>query len=142
MTEPTDEQRKNLHLTGMAFASFRPEAAEEMLALADPEVEVFASDELANPGSFHGHDGLMQWVGQWLDAWENYKVEVREIEPVGDRHVIARIDQSATGKGSGVPVKMEVTFMTEIRDGKYVALHLYPTKEEAKRIAEEREAAG
>ena len=35
---------------------------------------------------------------------------------------------------------MDIAYMTESRDGKAIALHLYLSAEEARRIAQEREA--
>jgi ketosteroid isomerase-like protein len=136
----TEQQQHNRELAQRLLAVFDPEQADAVLAVADPEIEVFASRDLANSGTFHGHDGFLTWITQWLDAWENYKLDLLGIEPVGERHVIAWARQTATGKGSGVPVDMEVTFMVELRDEKIAALHLYPAAEEAREVAQRRES--
>ena len=53
------------------------------------------------------------------------------MEPVGERHVVANIHQSARGKGSGVAVEMDIAYLWEIREGRLAAMHLYATREEA-----------
>jgi ketosteroid isomerase-like protein len=139
MAEPPERQRRNLDITRRAFAAFSPDAFEGVLELADPDIEIFSSDELANSGSFRGREGFVAWVGPWLEAWEGLQMEVREMEPVGERHVVTSVRQSATGRGSGVPVEMDVGFLTEVRGDSLVALHLYATRDEAVKVAGERE---
>jgi ketosteroid isomerase-like protein len=110
-----------------------------VLAILEPDVEIFSSPALANPGSFRGHDGYRRWVTQWLDAWEGLQLDLERIEPVGQRHVIVEVRQIARGRGSGVPVEMRVTFMFELADRATRALHLYSSWEEAFAVAEGRE---
>jgi ketosteroid isomerase-like protein len=133
-------QAANLAVTQKAFAAFRPEAIEELLSLADPEVEIFASHDLANSGSFSGHEGFMTWMSQWMEAWDDYELNIQKMEAVGERHVVTSVKQSATGRGSGIPVEMDVAFMNELDGERYVALHLYPSRDEAVAVAKQREA--
>jgi ketosteroid isomerase-like protein len=139
MSELDARQRENLELADRTFAGFRPEASEEMLPFVDPSIEVHTSSDLANAGTYRGHDGFLSWIGQWLDAWDDYELEVRELTPVGERHVAGTLHQTATGRGSGVPVTLDVGAMVEFSDRKLSAIHLYPTVAEAERIAERRE---
>jgi ketosteroid isomerase-like protein len=140
MDELTAQQRTNLNLNRRAFDAFDAGDVDGVLALLDPEVEVYMPNDLPNSGTFRGHEGYLKWVGNWLEAWDDFTVEIREIEPVGERHVVAHARQSATGKGSGIPVEMEIAYMTETRDGRAIALHLYQSADEARRVAAEREA--
>jgi ketosteroid isomerase-like protein len=140
MTELTDRQRHNLELTRRAWDAYGAGDMDGVLALADPEVVIYMPSDLPNSGTFRGHEGYLTWIGNWLEAWEDFKIDVRDMEPVGERHVVTSAHQSAVGKGSGVPVEMDVAYMSEIRDGKLVALHLYLTREEAAEVAERREA--
>src|SRR5262245_45397726 len=106
MSEPQDS---NLELTRRAFVAFRPEAPEELIDLADPEVEFHISDGLGNSGTYHGHDEFLTATAEWTDAWEGLEMEILRMEPVGERHVVIEVNQSAKGRGSGVPVEMEIT---------------------------------
>jgi hypothetical protein len=92
-------------------------------------------------GEENGHEGYLKWVGEWLEAWDDFKIEWQEIEPVGDRHVVTSVRQTGKGKGSGVPVEMKATYMWEIRDGLLVRFHLYSTWDEAVEAAREGEAS-
>jgi hypothetical protein len=75
-----------------------------------------------------------------MDLKDGFTVDIMRMEAVGERHVVSHARQSATGKGSGIPVEMEMAYMTETRDGRAIALHLYPSADEARGIAAAREA--
>ena len=81
------------------------------------------------------------WLEQWLEAWEGFTVQMDDVEPVGKRHVVANMHQSARGKGSGVSVEMNISYLWDIREGRLAAMQLYATREEALRAAEQRERA-
>jgi ketosteroid isomerase-like protein len=137
--KPSERQRRNLELARAGYEAFQRSDLEGVLALTDPEVEIYLPNTLPNSGTYRGHEGYITWIGQWLDAWENFRIEVLAMEPVGERHVVTTIHQSAMGRGSGIPVEMDVAYMTDIREGKVIALQMYLAREEAIRVARERE---
>jgi len=139
MSELSEQQAHNLDLTRRAFEAFDSENAEPILALADEAIEIHMPSDLPNSGTYRGHDGYLEWLGNWLEAWDGFSVEVRGMKPVGARHIVTSAKQTATGKGSGVPVHMEMAYLTEVRGDKFIALHLYLTPEQAVEVAERRE---
>ena len=139
-SEPDEGQRRNLEFVRSGLEAFQRGDVEAVLALIDENVEVFSSRELANPGTYHGHEGFFTWLGRWLEAWDDFRIEITGLDHVGERHVVASIHQSARGKSSGIPVEMDLAYMWEIRNEQVVGLCLYPTTEEALRIAAERDS--
>src|SRR6266487_5690026 len=135
-------QAENVARVQEGLDAFNRGDVESVLALLADEVEIFSSPELANPGSYRGHEGYLRWVGQWLDAWDELELELQRMEAVGERHVIAEVRQVARGRGSGIAVDMLVTFMWELDDEAMTALHLYPTWDVARKVAERREREG
>lgn len=113
---------------------------EGALALMSEDIEIHVPPELANAGTYRGHDAFLRWINDWDEAWTDYEMEVVSSAPAGERHVVSAVRQRAKGAGSGVEVAMDVVWLTEVRDEKIAALHLYTTEEEARRVAEEREA--
>ncbi|MEK6277842.1 MAG: nuclear transport factor 2 family protein [Actinomycetota bacterium] len=111
-----------------------------VMAVLDPEVEVHTPPEMVNAGTYRGHDGYEHWMGQWMEAWAEFELEVRGAEPVGERHVVVDLHQRATGRGSGVEVEMQIAQLYEVRDGRAVRFHIYPTRERALEVALEGEA--
>jgi ketosteroid isomerase-like protein len=134
-------REENLALSTEAFEAFQSGDAAGLMEMLHPEIEVFSSRNLANSGSFHGHDGYMEWLTNWLEAWDDFKVEVTGTEAAGERHVLTRVRQTAVGKVSGVPVEMDLTFMSEIGSGGAItAIHLYPEQDKAREVASKRES--
>jgi len=110
-----------------------------MLAGLSEDVEIYCSPELANPGTFHGHDGFLSWIGRWTDAWDQVGAEVTGTVTVGDHHVVTAIHQTGRGR-SGIEVSMDAAFLFEVGDdGLMSYLALVPTSEEALALARERE---
>jgi ketosteroid isomerase-like protein len=93
-----------------------------------PDVEIHATPEVGNEGTFRGVAGYREWEARWMDAWDDFRNEVLRAEAVGDRHVIVDARQRATGRGSGVEVDREVSMLVEIRDGRIARFHIYATR--------------
>lgn len=140
MSEPSERQRANLEVAQAGYDAFQRNDLETVLALTDPEVEIYLPPTLPNSGTFHGHEGYLTWLNQWLEAWDEFEIRALDMEPVGERHVVTTVHQSAKGKGSGIQVEMEIAYMAEIRGGRVAALQMYMDHEEAIRVAIEREA--
>lgn len=102
-------------------------AVTELLA---PDVEVHSSSELPNSGDFHGHDGFLEWLQAWLEAWETFRVELLDVTLVEDS-VIASVHQVGSGRGSGLRVEMDLAFLFRFRDGQVIRLGLYADLEGA-----------
>jgi ketosteroid isomerase-like protein len=114
---------------------------EAVSSALDPAVEIHSPPEVGNAGTYRGVAGYRRWEGLWLEAWEDFQNEILGVEPVGQRHVVVDANQRATGRGSGVEVARRVSMLCEIRDGRLVRFHLYPTHERALAVAREGDRA-
>ena len=85
--------------------------------------------ELPNAGTYRGSDGFMTWLDQWLEAWEDFSVEIGRRRARGRRPRGRDMHQSARGKGSGIPVEMDDLLPVGRREGRLAAMHLYATRE-------------
>jgi ketosteroid isomerase-like protein len=139
MSRLDDRRRTNVEAVRRGVEAFQRGDLEGVLALAREDFEIFLPQSLPNSGRYVGRDGFFTWLGQWLDAWEDFTVEITEVEPAGERHVVADMRQSGRGRGSGIPVEMEIAYMWEVREGRFAAMHLYASRAEAFRTAERRE---
>jgi ketosteroid isomerase-like protein len=131
---------ENVALSRAATEAFGRGDIDAFLATLDPEVEIFSTPELPNPGRFVGREGWIEWTSQWFDAWADFEVDVEKYEPVGQHHVLLTARQRAKGAGSGVPVEMLVYYLAEYRDGLATRFHLYATREQALEVARTGEA--
>jgi ketosteroid isomerase-like protein len=134
--------RGNVELVRGIVDAFQAGDFEQVFTLARPDFEVFVPASLANAGRYQGRDGFLTWLEQWLEAWEGFSVQISDLEPIGERHVVANMHQSARGKGSGVSVEMDIAYLWDVRDGRLAEMHLYTSRDEARRMAEKREREG
>jgi ketosteroid isomerase-like protein len=142
MSDLEGRRAANVELVRRAVESFKRGDVNGVLASASEDFAIFLPMNLPNAGTYIGREGFFTWLGQWLDAWEEFTVEIAEVEPVGERHVVAGMRQSGLGKGSRIPVEMEIAYMWEVRDGTLRAMHLYSSRREAIEVAERREREG
>jgi ketosteroid isomerase-like protein len=139
MTSLEERQRQNVAAVSTGVDAFRRGDLDAVLEVLDTEVEVYMPTDLPNAGTFRGHDGYRRWLAQWLEAWEDFDLELDDIEAVGRTHVVSRAHQTARGRGSGIPVEMWISYLWDVRDGLAIAFHLYSTRDEAVAVAERRE---
>jgi ketosteroid isomerase-like protein len=136
---PTREVRIALAREGMD--AFNRGDVPRMLAALSEDVEVYASPDLVNAGSYSGHPGFVSWLQRWTEAWEAISVEVTESVPVGERHVVTAVHQRGRGRG-GIEVDMNIAFLFDVNgDGLCTYLAMLPTAAEARQMAEERESS-
>ena len=139
MSATTAEQKAELVREG--FDSYVAGDLDGVETLFDPEIETYAPPEAGNSGTFRGADGWRQWITQWLYAWERFDVNLQSVEAVGERHVVAVVEQTGVGRGSGAEVELTVAYLYEIpeRHATFQAIYLDP--DQAFTVARRREGA-
>jgi ketosteroid isomerase-like protein len=125
------ERERNLELVRSAFEAFDASDTARLISTLHPEIECHVSPRLINSGTWHGHDGYLEMTGAWFEAWEGLHYEAIDLEAPDDRHVLASMRQIATGRGSGVPVEMDIVFLFEVDDGLARRFHVYPDRKSA-----------
>jgi ketosteroid isomerase-like protein len=108
-------------------AGFDPSQKEEFLAalpgmieqICDPEIEWIEAPERIDSTTRRGHEGVVESFRNWLDQWEEYSVEVGEIEDHGDCVLVAG-KETGRGAGSGVGVDSPIWCVVRFRDGKII----------------------
>jgi ketosteroid isomerase-like protein len=126
-------------LTRRAFQLYVGGDIEGLLELYSPDVVVTAPDFM-NAGPFRGHDGYMKWLRRWNEAWETFDFDVRAVEPVGERHVVASVLVTGRGRGSGVQVEQMSYWVGEVRGGRCAYLEVLADEDRGFELARRREA--
>jgi ketosteroid isomerase-like protein len=102
-------------------------------AWADPEIEFVGADG-PDPRTVRGIDKVGEAWAEFLEMWEEYRVEAEEfLEVEGDR-VLVLVRLLGRGKASGLEVGQmptEAANVLDIRDGKVIRLALYWDRERA-----------
>ena len=123
---------RNVAIARSAIEAFNRGDVDAVLALAAPDVEVYAPPDSPNPGRYVGYEGYLRWSEQWLEAWETFTLDDLDIEAVGDRHVVAVVRQNGRGRLSGLALTMEAAHLYEMdEDGKIVRFELHDERKRA-----------
>ena len=119
-------------LARQGFEAFNRGDMEAVLEFLHPDVEVHSTAAVGEEGTYHGHQGFLHWNRLWMDAWEEFWVDLKEIEEVDGHNVLVHVRQIGRGRGSGLEVDQVVTYLFTIDDeGKATRVHIYTEREEA-----------
>ena len=78
----------------------------------------------------HGLGGAGTFIRDWVEAWDDWEVEVESLHDAGDK-VVAILRQHGRSKATGLPVDMRFGQVWTIRDGKQLRMQMYASPEEA-----------
>jgi ketosteroid isomerase-like protein len=84
----------------------------------------------AGPSNRPIRDGARAFLADWVEAWEDWELEIEELLDAGDK-VVAIMHQHGRAKATGLPVDMDLAQVWTIRDGKEVRMEMYANPEEA-----------
>ena len=108
------------------------------LELISDDVVYVSPPTVPDGKTYHGHEGVLQWVVDWRQEWTDYELEVLRFHDLGDR-VLTVERNRAIGKRSGVGVDMQTVSLWTLREGKVARWEGFATEEEALEAARMRE---
>jgi ketosteroid isomerase-like protein len=73
--------------------------------ILDPNLLFILGEEFPESGVYLGHEGLGEYMREFLSAWTKLTIAAEELIPVGDS-VIAAVHQQGVGKASGAPAEL------------------------------------
>ena len=79
---------------------------------------------------YEGVDGARAFDSAWLEAWEDWELEVEALHDAGDK-VVALVRQHGTSKAAGMPVEMSFAQVFTLRDGRQSRMEMYSDRSEA-----------
>ena len=113
---------------------------EHFQATGEPLEEIYAPDFVWDMGTFpalvgiseryEGTDGMRQFIVEWTEPFEDWKVEVESLHDAGEK-VLAICRQSGRSRASGVPVEMRLAQVFTVRDGLQTRMEMYADPAEA-----------
>ena len=87
-------------------------------------------------GPLHGKDACRAYLRDWLDTFDDFKVEPVELIDAGDERVVAALRYSGRAKQSGANVPAtHFAVVYVIRDGKIARGREYATRDQALQAA-------
>jgi ketosteroid isomerase-like protein len=122
--------QENVEIVRRAFEAWSAGDVAAAFAAIDADVVARRLAPMPDPGTWHGHQGLLDVVADWMRTFEEFKMTGEEFIDAGD-HVVVRVAQQARGAGSGVPVTATFWFVHWVRDGKMVTFDMYAARSQA-----------
>jgi ketosteroid isomerase-like protein len=103
-----------------------------LFELVTEDVEFVVPDTMANSGRYVGREGFQAMMGQWEEAWDEFRVEIQDLAENGDA-VIVTVAQYGRGRGSGIETQMAAAHLMRFRDGLLCRWRLCESRDEALR---------
>jgi len=103
----------------------------------DKEVKWFPLAENPQTEPVHGVDAVLEFVADWVEPWDELKIEVTRIVDAGDWVVIA--GRQTARHESGAEISMENYVASAFRDGKVVESRWFMNESDALDVAGVRE---
>jgi ketosteroid isomerase-like protein len=104
-------------------------------SVKDFDSEAIAYREVSNGAMFHGPEGLLQMIGDWLAGFDEFTLTSPELIDANDHQVVVRTCQTAVGTQSGVAIEGEFWFVHTLRDAKVTRLDIFASKARARQAA-------
>jgi ketosteroid isomerase-like protein len=104
----------------------------------DPDVVFAVRHPFPEAVETVGPDGIRDYMRGFLDNWETYAVEARDLQAVGDT-VVAHAVQHGQGKASRIEIEQQFFMLFTFRGGKIVRIESILNRDEALEAAGLRE---
>jgi ketosteroid isomerase-like protein len=120
--------KDSLETLSRTYAAWRAGRPEEALAWIDTEVEWTAIEDAPDAGTYRGHDGVLAYMNDWLQDFEDLQMAFEEVLEAEDCLVAVQRGRGR-GKESGVEVELRYAVVYEFRNGKILRVREFRTKE-------------
>jgi ketosteroid isomerase-like protein len=117
--------QENVELVRGLFTAIEEQDWEAALGLFDPAVEWSATE-----GTFHGLEGLLTSLMEWLEPWEEHRIEAEEFTKAGV-HVLAVIRLVGRTAGSRMEVDQRFFQVYTVSDGRIIRMVEFGTRAKA-----------
>ena len=126
----------NLELVRAAWSAWLRGDVDGLFAVFAPDVVLDTSHFRDWPEpSYHGIEGVRQFLDEWLETWDDYEVEIDQHLPASDDRVVTLLWHSGKGRESRIPVRIYMAQIATVRDGKVIRMENYDDGSEALQAA-------
>ena len=129
-TEPMPQE--NTALVKRALLAYRQADFPTALAILDPEICIYPRSE--EPGVaevYTGHDGLFEYLGNWLGQWDEYETEPTSYREAPEDRVLVVMAERGHMKRTGITVDADFTHSFTVAAGKVTEWRMYDSHAQA-----------
>jgi ketosteroid isomerase-like protein len=104
-----------------------------IFAIYDPQIEWDISQYpyWLEQSLYHGHEGVRQFMREWLGSFERWEPEVEDAVAAGDRVLLVIFDR-CWAHGSAAPIERRYGHLLDFRDGRVVRSEIHADLETAR----------
>jgi ketosteroid isomerase-like protein len=120
---------QNLEIIHRMYGARDAGDAEGAMACFHPEVVLDATVRM-DSGIVHGREELGRIIGEWVEAFDEWREEIHEIRDLGSQvYVVAT--QRGRAKGTGVEVESRYALLYEVEGGQITRMAMFSGEAEA-----------
>jgi ketosteroid isomerase-like protein len=129
--------QENVEVVKVAYEAFVRGGLDRFMEHFTDDVDYRAVEgEIDDSGPIHGKDALRAYLQDWIDMFDEFRMELVELIDAGEDTVVALERYAGRARLSSVETDQLVGDVYTIRDGKIASGREYAT------LAQAREAAG
>ena len=122
---------ENVELVRRHIEAWRAQDAARALSYIDLHVVLDVSRTDAIDTTAYGHEETAELFRRYAGTFEDFWWEVEQLRDLGPGTVLAVLNETGRGKGSGVPVDRPLASLYTLIDGKIVRVTTFSSEEDA-----------
>jgi ketosteroid isomerase-like protein len=128
----------NVEIVRRGFAALAEQGVEGVIPYFTDDVVIYSIPEWPDDPEYHGHDGVRRLFRQWADNFDEFGLELRDVQYQGDS-VVGLLELSGKTKRADLPMRMEIgAVYSRITNGRVARLRLFSSWSGALEAARER----
>jgi ketosteroid isomerase-like protein len=121
---------EDVKIVRRAFEAWETRDDETTLALLHEEIAMYPAQDEPERGTVRGIPAIATYFEQWIEAFDDFRVEPLEFIDAGDC-VVVPVHISGRLRGSDGEVAIDETHIYRVRDGKIAEIRDFRTRTEA-----------
>jgi ketosteroid isomerase-like protein len=131
--------QENVEIVRAWIDAFNRGGIEETMRYLDPDIEWTTAVTNLKAGTYHGHEGVRQWMQAAFADWDSLRVEPERFIDAAEQQVVVPLRITALGKQTGTSTVFNFTTVAELQRGMVVRVRNYTNQAEALEAAGLRE---
>jgi ketosteroid isomerase-like protein len=123
--------QENVEIVRLAVDATNRRDLATLDAIWSDEAEFHSTFAASEGRVFRGRQGIREYFETLGDAFDDMRIEIKEITDVGDDRLVVELRVSGRGKGSGVNVEQHNGQVWTILDGKVTRIDSYMNSTDA-----------
>jgi ketosteroid isomerase-like protein len=127
--------RENVELVRRAFEAFQRtymEGTRDLYELLDPDVDWIPFMAILEGTTYHGHEGIRQWIDDLKRDWAAFEARPEQFRDVGNDQVLVLGAWRARGRRGDVVLDLpQAAWLVQVSEGKILRLQTFTERKKA-----------